>query len=802
MKLKKFFSWFMVIALCINVFSCISPISANAAYGDLKWPVPSSSCITSCFGEIRGSDTHKGIDITRSTSSSNVEVQASASGTVTAANSTDSWGGGYGYYVRIQHNINGKTLITTYNHLASVSVSANQTVSAGTKVGIMGTTGDSTGIHTHYEVRDSSGNFLDPADYLEVPSDVKYTGTDAVGSTNYYLNLDYIKKLQDRIPVASGPSTLGISGYNTPPSTLNPGQAHSIYGTVSSNYLVKSVTVRVVNSAGTSVTSKTAYPESRSYSIANLDQYITFDKLASGSYRYQVIAKDASGTSKTLVNSSFTVGSVASTLKISNYNTPTTLNPGQAYSIYGTVSSNYNITSVNVKVVNTSGTTVTGKTAYPNAKSYSIANLDQYITFDKLASGSYRYQVIAKDASSTSKTLVNSSFTVRSGSVVPTPAPTSAVTKKGIDVSSHNGTVDWAKVKAAGMSFAIIRCGFGDNISSQDDTQFENNVSGCIANGIPYAVYFYSYAKNSTGNESVDSEIAHAKRLLNGKNPFCVYYDMEESNTTYLGKTTLTNYAVKFCEALKSSGYTVGIYANTNWFNNYLDSSKLYNCGYSLWVADYRSSCGYTKTSYDIWQYSSTSRCNGVNGDVDMNYMYNSPSKMPVQTVAPTSTIKPTTKPTSTPTAKPTIKPTIKPTAKPTSTPTKINVTYQVYDNTLKKWLPNVTNTQDYAGIYGHNITGIYANLSSGNITYKVHNKGGSWLPAVTNRSDYAGILSKPIDGLMMTTNTGRTIHYQVHLKSSNKWLPYVTGYNQNDSNNGYAGVLGQEIDAVRIYID
>lgn len=133
---------------------------------------------------------------------------------------------------------------------------------------------------------------------------------------------------------------------------------------------------------------------------------------------------------------------------------------------------------------------------------------------------------------------------------------------------------------------------------------------------------------------------------------------------------------------------------------------------------------------------------------------------------------------------------------------TKINVTYQTYDTVSKKWLPNVINNSDYAGLFGRPISGIYANLSSGNITYKVHVKGGNWLPAVTNRTDYAGILTKPIDGLMMTTDTGKTIHYRVHIKNSNKWLPYVTGYSESDSNNGYAGIFGQEIDGIQIYID
>ena len=146
----------------------------------------------------------------------------------------------------------------------------------------------------------------------------------------------------------------------------------------------------------------------------------------------------------------------------------------------------------------------------------------------------------------------------------------------------------------------------------------------------------------------------------------------------------------------------------------------------------------------------------------------------------------------------------IKPTPIPAPEPieVKYDVTYQVWDDVKNKWLPNVKNTSDYAGIFGHDVCAVYANLSKGNITYKVHYKGGKWLPAVTNRQDYAGIFNKPIDGLMVKTDTGKTIHYQVHLRRKNKWLPYVTGFNENDNNNGYAGILGQEIDAIRIYMD
>lgn len=146
---------------------------------------------------------------------------------------------------------------------------------------------------------------------------------------------------------------------------------------------------------------------------------------------------------------------------------------------------------------------------------------------------------------------------------------------------------------------------------------------------------------------------------------------------------------------------------------------------------------------------------------------------------------------------------TVKPPPKKTDKDTnQIDVIYQVWDDVKNTWLPNVRNDEDYAGLFGHDICGVLANLSKGNITYRVHTKGGKWLPPVKNRTDYAGILNRPIDGLAIKTDTGKKVHYAVHLRRTKKWLPFVTGYKITDHNNGYAGILGQEIDGIKIYID
>ena len=189
---------------------------------------------------------------------------------------------------------------------------------------------------------------------------------------------------------------------------------------------------------------------------------------------------------------------------------------------------------------------------------------------------------------------------------------------RGIDVSEHNGTINWNAVKNSGqVDFAILRVGYGDDCSYQDDKQWARNVSECERLGIPYGVYIYSYA---TSWSQLNSEVSHVKRLLKGHNPsYPVYIDMEDDSTIGLGRNTLTQFAKSFCDQINSAGYTAGVYANLNWWNNYLYASQLDN--YERWVAQYNSSCWY-EGDYSLWQYSSSGSVPGISGNVDMNYCY------------------------------------------------------------------------------------------------------------------------------------------------------------------------------------
>ena len=189
---------------------------------------------------------------------------------------------------------------------------------------------------------------------------------------------------------------------------------------------------------------------------------------------------------------------------------------------------------------------------------------------------------------------------------------------KGIDVSYHNGTIDWKKVKQSEVEYAIIRCGYGTNDKSQDDKKWEENVKGCVDNNIPYGVYLYSYADTV---EKASSEADHAIRLLQGKKlKYPVYYDLEEDKLRdKISKKTIADIAQTFCDKLSAKGYTVGIYANKDWFTNYLTDSRFNN--WTKWVAQYNTVCNY-HGKYDMWQCSSSGSIPGISGRVDLNYSY------------------------------------------------------------------------------------------------------------------------------------------------------------------------------------
>ena len=190
-------------------------------------------------------------------------------------------------------------------------------------------------------------------------------------------------------------------------------------------------------------------------------------------------------------------------------------------------------------------------------------------------------------------------------------------TLTGIDVSKHQGVIDWEKVKAAGIDFAIIRCGYAEDKTEYDDTRWHYNASECERLGIPYGVYLYSYAFNVA---EAESEADHVLRLIEGYNPSLpVYYDMEDNSTLEYDHVAMAH---AFCQKISDAGYPVGIYASKYWWLTYLKDPSLDK--WYRWVAQWNTECNYNGR-YEIWQYYNKGRVDGINTDVDMNFLIGYP---------------------------------------------------------------------------------------------------------------------------------------------------------------------------------
>ncbi len=197
----------------------------------------------------------------------------------------------------------------------------------------------------------------------------------------------------------------------------------------------------------------------------------------------------------------------------------------------------------------------------------------------------------------------------------------SAYSYKGIDVSAFQGRIDFARVKAAGIDFVLIRCGYGGNYESQDDPYFERNVAECEKNEIPWGTYLYSYATNL---EQAQSEYQHIIRLLKGKRPqYPVFLDMEDADG-YKEKYDVSDQMCvdicdTVCDSLERAGYYAGIYSNLYWFTHKLNNDKLDR--FDKWLAQWASAPTYQKP-FGIWQNSNNGDIAGITGRVDTDIAY------------------------------------------------------------------------------------------------------------------------------------------------------------------------------------
>ena len=191
----------------------------------------------------------------------------------------------------------------------------------------------------------------------------------------------------------------------------------------------------------------------------------------------------------------------------------------------------------------------------------------------------------------------------------------------GIDISKHNGTVDWNAVKNAGVEFVILRCGYRGSASGVlvEDEKFRTNIKGATAAGLKVGIYFFSQAVNEM--EAVEEASLTLSLIKGHKISYPVYIDVEAANgrADGLSAAERTKVVKAFCETVRDSGYTAGVYSNKNWFAEKMDTGAFGN--YRIWLAQYTESPTYTG-HYEMWQYSSRGTIPGIKGDVDLNICY------------------------------------------------------------------------------------------------------------------------------------------------------------------------------------
>ena len=332
-----------------------------------------------------------------------------------------------------------------------------------------------------------------------------------------------------------------------------------------------------------------------------------------------------------------------------------------------------------------------------------------------------------------------------------------------VDISEFQQNIDFNKMKNDGIKAVIIRAGYGRE-TSQKDSMFESHYRNAKSAGLKVGAYWYSYA------DSVDDAEKEANACLaciDGKAlDMPVYYDMEDNFQTHLSKSTLTAIAERFCDTLKANGYKVGVYANLNWFNNYLDYKKL-KSKYSIWLAQYNDKA---ELDCDIWQNSSSGRVKGYNGRLDTNVIYNDN----IFDKSETKVKKPT-------------------------------LTYRVFAD--GKWYNEVKGLSNVAGRKKQAISALAVKVSKGDIKYRVHLRDGDWLDWVDgydindSNNGYAGILGKVIDAVQVEfSGVGDyKATYRVRKQGKNKFMPYQHNTEHDTEQDGYAGVFDTKIDGLQI---
>ena len=189
----------------------------------------------------------------------------------------------------------------------------------------------------------------------------------------------------------------------------------------------------------------------------------------------------------------------------------------------------------------------------------------------------------------------------------------------GVDVSEFQGDINWGQVAKTDKEFAIIRVGYND----KQDAKFETNYKNAKAVGIPVGCYMYSYAV--TEQAAIEEAYIVMERIKGKQFEYPIYLDIEDPKLLKpeynLTKKKRTDNALAFVRTMQENGYYVGVYANLNWFTNYLDVGRI-KAECETWIAHYNPSYDYKNSGYGMWQYTYEGKVSGISGNVDLNICY------------------------------------------------------------------------------------------------------------------------------------------------------------------------------------
>lgn len=399
----------------------------------------------------------------------------------------------------------------------------------------------------------------------------------------------------------------------------------------------------------------------------------------------------------------------------------------------------------------------------------------------------------------------------------------SIVNTKGVDISYWNGDIDLSKVKNAGYKWVMIRCGWGNNVTSKDDSRFAANVAKAEKLGMPWGVYLFSYACSTS---DAKSELAHIDRLLKEQKakgylptlPIAIDIEPTDEVQNRGGWTSsnLTNVATIVLDGLKSRGYYPIIYTGYEelaMMNDHIRND--FDCWFAQWSS--RPSA-YKYNRLGMWQYGGETNyidsptISGVGViDQDIAYKdyptiiknggYNGWSKSSGgNTPSGDSTPKDDTPVT------------------PTPTPNVNSPSIYIQGVAGGKWLKVIKDGATYSGTLGQSLVALAAKVTEGTITYSVHLTGGKWLGDITgwNYKDYINGYAgsgnpaqngASIDAIKMYYKTPQNIvskygyykvAYRVHLINGS-WLDWQYDTDTTNGQDGYAGIFGTIIDGVQV---